>query len=138
MVVVQAVLISGSETWVMTPRLDKYLEGFHHRVLRRMAGMVPKHQQGGIWVYTPSGAELAIVVLEEIGVYIFCCHNTVAQYIATHPIMDLCLAAEHNPVLYLSRRWWEQSAMYILGIRAGHAEAEGGGGVGGICIGILG
>ena len=29
-VVVQAVLIFGSETWVLTPRFEKYLEGFHH------------------------------------------------------------------------------------------------------------
>ena len=28
--VVQAVLVFGSETWVMTPWLEKALEGFHH------------------------------------------------------------------------------------------------------------
>ena len=26
-------------------------------------------------------------------------------------------------------RWWDQNALYILGIRAGHTVAEGGGGV---------
>ena len=39
---VQAVLLFGSETWVTTPRMEKALEGFHHRVVRRMAGMGPK------------------------------------------------------------------------------------------------
>ena len=71
-----------------------------------------------------------MVGLEEIGVYIACCHNTVAQYIVTRPIMDLCLAAERNPGLRLYRRWWYQPALDILGIRGGHAEAEGGGGDG--------
>ena len=33
--VVQAVLLFGSETWVLTPQLDKALVGFHHRVARR-------------------------------------------------------------------------------------------------------
>ena len=45
--VVQAVLLFGSETWVLTPLLDKSLKGFHHRVVRPMAGMGCKHQRGG-------------------------------------------------------------------------------------------
>ena len=28
--VVQAVLLFGSETWVLTPQLEKALAGFHH------------------------------------------------------------------------------------------------------------
>ena len=49
----------------------------------------------------------------------------VAQFIATHPIMEFCLAAERNPGLRLSRQWWEQPTLDILGIRVEHAEAEG-------------
>ena len=41
--VVQAVLLFGSETWVLTPQLEKSLEGFHRRAAQRMAGMGPKH-----------------------------------------------------------------------------------------------
>ena len=44
--------------------------------------------------------------------------------IATRPIMDLCLTAEHKPGLLLSRRWWEQPTLDILGIRAGNTSAE--------------
>ena len=73
------------------PRLDKYLEGFHHWAVRRMAGMGTKCQCGGTWVYTPIGAALEMVWLEEIGVYIVQHHNTVAQYIASRLIMDWCL-----------------------------------------------
>ena len=43
--VVQAVLLFGSETWVLTPRLEKSLERFHHQAARRMVGMGPKIQQ---------------------------------------------------------------------------------------------
>ena len=50
-------------------------------------------------MYTPIGAALEMVGLEEIRVYIARRQNMVAQYIATCPIMDLCLAAERNPVL---------------------------------------
>ena len=46
--------------------------------------------------------------------------------------MDLCLAAERNPETRLSRKWWEQPALDIMGIRVGQAAAEGGGGGGGL------
>ena len=87
--VVQAVLFFGYETWVVTPRLDKALAGFHHRVVRRMAGMGPKCQFNRTWVYPPIGAALVTVGPEEIGLYITRLQNTVAQYIVTYPIMDL-------------------------------------------------
>ena len=61
--VVQAVLFFGSETWVVTPRLDKAPSGFHHRVVRRMAGMGPECQFNRTWVYPPIGAALATVGL---------------------------------------------------------------------------
>ena len=46
-VVVQAVLLFGAETWVVTPRLEKALEGFHHRAVRSMSGMVHVLQLDG-------------------------------------------------------------------------------------------
>ena len=55
MEVVQALLLFEYNMWVVTPLLDKYLKGFHHRAVRRMAGMVPKHQRDGTWVYHPLG-----------------------------------------------------------------------------------
>ena len=94
--VVQAVLIFGYETWVMTPWFDKSLESFHHRSVQRMTGIGHKRQQDGTWVYTPFGAVLATVGLEEIGVYIDRRHKTVAQFIATHTIMELFLAVERT------------------------------------------
>ena len=56
--VVQVVLLFGSETWVLTPRLEKFLEVFHPRVARPMAVMGPKRQRYGTCVYPPIGAAL--------------------------------------------------------------------------------
>ena len=41
--VMQAVLLFGSEKWVLTPGLENSLEEFHHWEVRRMTGMGPKH-----------------------------------------------------------------------------------------------
>ena len=84
-----------------------------------------------------------MVGLEDIGVYIACLHNTVAQYIATHAITELCLVAEWKPELHIYMQWWEHTALYILGNRAGHASEEEGGGdgdrrIGGKWRGIVG
>ena len=67
-----------------------------------------------------------MVGLEEIGVYIARHQNTVAQYIATRTIMDLCLAAERRMGMRLSRQWWDQPTLDITGIRAGQSDTEGG------------
>ena len=73
MAVVQAVLQFGSETWALTPSLEKPLQGFHHRAVCPMTGMVPKSQRDGTWVYPPIGTALATVGLDDIGVYIARC-----------------------------------------------------------------
>ena len=62
--VVQAMLHFGSKKWVLTPQLEKSLEGLPHWVVQRMAVMGPKHQQDGTWVHTPIGSALKTVVLE--------------------------------------------------------------------------
>ena len=61
--VVQEVILFGSKAWVTTPQLEKSLEGFHHWEVWRMAGMGPKIQWDGTWVYTPIEAALTMVGL---------------------------------------------------------------------------
>ena len=41
--------------------------------------------------------------------------NTVAQYIATRPILDLCEQATRRPGTRMSRRWWEQAGIDLEG-----------------------
>ena len=103
-VVVQEVLLFGSKKWVLIPRLEKALEGFHHRSMRRMAGMGPKSCWYVTWVYTPIGVALVIGALEDIGVFISLHQNTVSQYISTCLIMNLCLALERKMGMCRSRR----------------------------------
>ena len=54
--------------------------------------------------------------------------NTAAQYIPTRPILDLCEQATQRPGVRVSRRWWEQTGIYLNGARekavAAAAEAE--------------
>ena len=78
--VVQELLLFGSKTKVMTPRMGKYLEGFHRREVQWMAGMVPRIHRGGTWVYPPIEVALETVGLDEIGGYISHHQNTFKKY----------------------------------------------------------
>ena len=49
-------------------------------------------------------------------------HNTVAQFIVTRPILDLCKKAKRRPGARVPRRWWEQTRINWKGARE-RAEA---------------
>ena len=64
------------------------------------------------------------VVLQEVGTYLSCRHNIVTQFIATRPIMDLCLAAARIPGSRVANRRWEKGSLYLEGICTASQEAE--------------
>ena len=55
--VVQAVILFGSETWVLTPRIERALESFMHGAARRITGNQPR--RGGGWEMDISPSERA-------------------------------------------------------------------------------
>ena len=55
--------------------------------------------------------------------------NTVAQYIATRSLLDLCEGSERDPGAWVGMRWWEQAGIDLAGAQeaaAAVAEEEGG------------
>ena len=131
--VVQLVMLYGSEIWVMNPQIGRVLGGLHHRVAHRMTGR--KHRQGrdGVWIYPPPEDAMAEEGLQEVETYVSSRQNTVAQLIATRPIIDLCIAAEQRPRPWVSNQLWEQDGVYVEGMQTEAREAErteGGGGYG--------
>ena len=62
--VVQAVLLFGSETWVVTSRMGRSLGGFQDQVARRLTGRLPRRKPDRKWNYT--SLETA---MEEAGFY---------------------------------------------------------------------
>ena len=106
MAVVQAVIIYGSETEVMTPRMRGGLDGFHPRVDCRLTERQPWILWYGGWVDPLLEEALAEAGLQEVETYVSQCQNKVAQFIATRPIMDLYLAAAQRLGSSVAKRWW--------------------------------
>ena len=55
--VVQSVLLFGSEIWVVTLRMGRFLEGLQGQVPRRLMGRLPYQRLYGRWDYTLVEAE---------------------------------------------------------------------------------
>ena len=105
---IQAVLLFGSEMWVPTPCTGQPMGGFQHRVDLRIMGKKTWRPQDGSWEPPPPPLEEAMREegMEEVEEYVLRRHNTVAQYIATRPIMDLCEEAVRRPGARVYKRWW--------------------------------
>ena len=56
--------------------------------------------------------------------YVSCRQNTVAQYIATRLIVDLCMASKRSIGLRVEMWWWEQEGLYLKGVRTAAQEAD--------------
>ena len=125
--VVQAVLLFGSETWVATPRMGRVLGGFQDQVARRLMGRLPRHKNDGKQEYTSAAAAREEAGLQTMQEYIRRWQNTVAQYIATRSMLDLCEGSEKASGARVGIRWWDQAGINLAGAReaaAAVAESE--------------
>ena len=106
---VQAVLLYGSETWVLSPTALARLEGFHIRAAYRMAKRNrPRRGPGNQWVYPKSEDVLEECGMHTIGEYIDVRRQTIAMYVATRPILNECMQGERKRGAIPRRWWWEQ------------------------------
>ena len=78
-VVVQAVLLFGEETWVLTPSMERALESFQHRSALRITGRQPRRRGDRRWTYPPLKEDKREAGFERIRKAITRRQNTVAQ-----------------------------------------------------------
>ena len=109
--VTQAVLLFGAETWVLKPHIEKALDSFQSRVARNITGRKPRRRKDGIWICPPLAGIIKEAGMVGIQTSIIRRQNTVAQYIATRPILYLCEQATQRPGMQVYQRWWEQTGI---------------------------
>ena len=64
------------------------------------------------------------VGLQEVENYVLCRQNTVAQFIATRPIMDLSMVAERRLGSRVPTWWLGQEGQELVGMQTEDWEAE--------------
>ena len=101
--VTQAVLLFGAETWVLTPMIERNLSSFQHKITRQLTGRQPRRQGGGSWENPSLEESMVESGFKGIRKYFTWRQNTVARYILTRPILDLCERSSQRPGESLSR-----------------------------------
>ena len=109
--VTQQVLLFGAETWFLTKKMESVLDAFQGRVARRLTGIQPRHGRDGQWFYPSLAGATKEAGIVRIRTSILRRQNTVAQFIAMRPILDLCEGAVRRPGAQVPRRWWEQTGI---------------------------
>jgi hypothetical protein len=105
--IVQAILLYGAETWVLSDAMKRKLSSFHNRCARYLTHM-PIHQNAeGTWILPPTEQVLARAKLLPIQEYIRKRRETVKKYATTREILTICtdsrpLASNPNQLV-----WWK-------------------------------
>ena len=105
--VVQAVLLFGAETWVLTPGMERAMDSFQHGAARWLTGRQPRRGGSRRWAYPTLKEAMREAGFEGISQSTTRRQNTVTQYIATRPILDLYERSTQRLGARVSRRWWE-------------------------------
>ena len=80
----------GPETWVVTLRMERALNSFIHGEARRIKGRQPRRGWDGKWLYPSLEGAMKEAGFTDIRTSINIRQNTVAQYIETRPLLNLC------------------------------------------------
>ena len=73
----------------------KVLEGFHNRVVKKVAGKTARRRRSGEWQWPPVSEALDTAA-------------TVSAQVACWPIYDLCTGEERMPGTIRFMWWWDQ------------------------------
>ncbi len=107
--VVQAMLLYGSKMWVLLMTALASLEGFHIRAAYRMAVRhKPRRGPGHGWIYPKSKDVLEECGMSTLAEFITVRRQTIAVYVATHPILNECRQGKRKRGAVPHCWWWEQ------------------------------
>ena len=106
--VLQLVLMYGSKSGVVTRAMLKVLEIFHHRLARRITGMIVRRTTIREWERPLVAEALETAELWTIKEYIHQRQAAVVGQVVCWTIYELCTGAEGMPGTSKFMRWWEQ------------------------------
>ena len=109
-VIIQAVLLFGSETWDVSPSMLARFEGFHYRAACQMSGRRARRGRGngGEWVYPPSREVRKAANLQLVSYYLGKRRARIAFDMENRPILRLCKDSQRMPGSRNRPYWWDQ------------------------------
>ena len=104
--------------------VERALSAFIHGAARRLTGRQPRKGRDGKWHYTSLEGAMKEARLTDLRTSINRSQKTVAQYIATRPLLDLCEGAKQREGAWVTLRWWDQSGIDWEKAKAKETETE--------------
>ena len=104
--------------------MERALSALLHGAARRLTGRQPQRGRDGKWHYPSLEGVMKEAGLTDIRTSIQRRQNTVAQYIATRPLLDLCEGSRQREGARVMLRWWEQSGIDWERAKAKETEME--------------
>ena len=93
---------------MLTKKMEAALDAFQGRVARRLMGLMPRRGEDGKWRYLPLAGSTKDARIVRARTSVLRRQNTVAQFVATRPILVLCEGTEGQGGTWVPQRWWEQ------------------------------
>jgi len=94
--VVQAVLLHGCESWVLTDKVWKVLASFHNGAARCITRKMT-YKVGEVWIYPPLEEAREDAGVHSIQHCVEKRQNRVAMHVASRPMWPHCVHADANP-----------------------------------------
>ena len=104
--VVQAVLLYGSETWVLSEEMVRLLNSFHNRCARHLTQRHIRQEQDGSWTTPPSTEVLEEAGLKPIQDYIQKRKQNLMIYATRRPIYEECKTSPRLATNVNQLVWW--------------------------------
>ena len=79
---------------MLTVKMEAALDAFQGRVARRLTGRLPHRGRDGKWQYLPLAGATKDAGIVRARTSVLQRQNTVAQFVATRPILDFCEGTE--------------------------------------------
>ena len=105
--ILQAVLLYGSESWVISDFKLKQLRSFHHRVARYITGRHIKQLADGTYECPPTEEVLEEAGLYSLDTYIERRRNTIWTEIKNRPIVERCMNSTALSTTVGRSTWWK-------------------------------
>ena len=104
-VIVQTVLLYGSESWTINSNIMKKLTSFHRRCARFISG---RHIRcvDDVWIYPDTKTTMEITDLLSIEEYMLKRKDTVRLYVRTTDILNKCKFSRPAPRNSNQTVWW--------------------------------
>ena len=112
---------------MLTVNMEAALDAFQGRVARRLTGRMPRHGRDGKWRYLPLAGAIKDAGTVRASTSVLRRQNTVAQFVATRPILVLCMETEQRGGTQVPQRWWEQPGIDWRLAREKNKRAEAAG-----------